>query len=254
MIEIFFVLALLIAVLILFYRQAIEQYDILQIESTQISDLPKLLSERAPVVVRSIGQPKLLTPEVLKGNPRLLTFPLGKDLQLGSYLEKPTMQNFPLQKKSASILSNESGLHVWGEHTWFPKLFSSSFFESFYSFESEACIGEKGLRKTTALTTLLYPTAGTLEVCLLTEHQSKFLPKVWRGRFPETFRIQDTPLVGELKYITIKLRPGNLLCIPTHWYVSIRAEDPKQPCLWGWFELHHPISAIASKMESDLDA
>ena len=253
MIEIFFVLAVFVALLILFYRQAIEQYDILQIESTQISELPKLLGERAPLVIRNLGEPKLFTPEVLKGNPRLLSFPLTSGFNLGSYLTSPTGQTFSLQKKSTSILSNESGLHVWSEHNLFSKLVSSSLLEAMYSFQTEAHIGEKGLRKTTAITTLVYPTSGNLEVCLLTEQQTKFLPKVWRNRFPETFRIQDTPLVGDLKYITIKLRPGNVLCVPTHWYVSIRAEDTKKPCLWGWFEMHNPISKIASFMESDLE-
>ena len=43
MIEILVILVVLLAVFIVFYRQAIEQYNILQIESTQITELPKLL-------------------------------------------------------------------------------------------------------------------------------------------------------------------------------------------------------------------
>ena len=89
MIEIFFILALLFGVFILFYRQAIDQYNILQIEGTQLSDLPKLLSERTPVVVRGVGAPKLFTPETLNGNPRLLTYPVTSQMTLGSYLQNP---------------------------------------------------------------------------------------------------------------------------------------------------------------------
>lgn len=253
MIEILFILVVALAVFIVFYRQAIEQYNILQIESTQIGDLPKLLSERTPVVVRSIGEPKLFTPETLKQNPRLLSFPLEPTVNLSTYLQspKPTIK---LSKKSATVLANESGLQVWAEHMWFPKFFSNSWWEMIHSVSSEACLGERGLRKTTAITTMIYPTSGTLEVTLLTEHQEQFLPKVWRGRFPETMTVQDTPLVGEIKYITIKLRPGTVLCLPTHWAVSIRAseESKGKPLLWAWIQVDNPISMIASKMESSI--
>lgn len=253
MIEILLILAVCIAVFIVFYRQAIEQYNILQIESTQVGDLPKLLSERTPIVIRSLGTPKLFHPDVLKSNPRLLSFPLESQMNLQTYLAKPK-PTVKLSTKSATILANESGLQVWAEHTWFPKCFSNSWWQMAHSISTEACIGERGLRKTTAITTMLYPTSGALEVTLLTEQQEQVLPKQWRGRFPESLTIQDTPLVGEIKYITVKLRPGTMLCVPTHWFVSVRAseESKKSPLLWSWIQIHNPISSIASKMETSV--
>jgi hypothetical protein len=119
---------------------------------------------------------------------------------------------------------------------------------------TEAYLGEVGLRKTTGITTMLYPTAGTLEVTLMTEQQEKCLPALWRGKFPEKFTIQDTPLVGEIKYITIKLRPGNILCIPTHWFYSLRGVEKDKPIMWSRFTIDNPISYVASSMESTLDA
>ena len=116
-------------------------------------------------------------------------------------------------------------------------------------------MGEKGLRKTTAIYTMIYPTSEPLEVTLLTEHQETYLPKVWRGRFPEVLTIQDTPLVGEIKYINIKVRPGNVLIIPTHWFVSIRAvnREVEKPLLWSWIEIHNPISSLAARMEKTVE-
>ena len=254
MIEILVVLVVALIVLIVFYRQAIEQYNILQIESTQVSDLPKLLSEHSPVVVRSVGEPKLFTPEVLKQNPRMLSFPIEAQMNLSLYLSTPKPA-VKLSRKSATVLANETGLQVWAEHHWFSKLFSNSWWEMIHSISTEAWIGEKGLRKTTAITTVLYPTSGCLEVTLMTEHQEQFLPKAWRGRFPERFTVQDTPLVGEIKYITIKVRPGTLLCVPTHWFVSVKAceESKGKPLLWAWIALDNPISFVASKMESSIE-
>lgn len=246
------VLVVLFAVLVLFYRQAIEQYNILQIEGSQLVELPKLLAERTPLVIREIGQPKLFTPDSLKASGRLQQFPIGNQQTLGQYMEKPTLHTV-LTNKASLMLAKESGLSVWGEHTWFPKLFSYELLQHIHFFSSEAHIGEQGLQKTAANVTLLYPTSGALEVTLLTEHQEKCLPKMWRGRFPETFTLQDTPLVGEIKYITIKLRPGHMLCIPTHWFYSIRVADKEKPALWAKFLLDNPVSYIASSMETTLD-
>lgn len=252
MIEIFFIVAVLLALLVLFYRQAIEQYNILQIESTQLSDLPKLLGERTPLVLRDIGQPKLFTPETLKGNARLQQFPVSAKLTLGAYLQKP-VGSVLLNRKASSLLAKESGLSVWAEHTWYPQLFSYPFLQHIHGFHTEAFLGEIGLRKTTGTVTILYPTSGTYEITLMTEQQEKFLPKAWRGRFPEIFSIQDTPLVGQIKYITIKLRPGNMLCIPAHWFYSVRVTDKTKPALWAKMTLDSPVSYIASTMESSLD-
>lgn len=251
--EIIFIVAVLFAVFILFYRQAIEQYNILQIESNQVGELPKLLSERTPLVLHDIGQPKLFTPDTLKGNTRLQQFPTGPKQTLGQYLQHPTSQ-VSLTKKASLLLAKESGLATWGEHTWFPKLFQYPFLQHIHTFTSEALLGEQGLRKTTGIVTILYPTSGALEVTLMTEHQEKCLPPQWRGRFPELFTIQDTPLVGELKYITIKLRPGNMLCVPTHWYTSVRVVEKDKPACWAKYTLDNPISWVASTMEGSLDA
>jgi hypothetical protein len=203
--------------------------------------------------MRSIGDPKLFTPDTLKQNPRLLSFPLDTNYNLSTYLSNPRPA-VKMTAKSATVLANESGLKVWAEHLWFPKLFSNSWWEVIHSLTAEAYIGEKGLRKTTAITTILYPTSGALDVTLMTEHQEQFLPTKWRGKYPETFTIQDTPLVGEIKYITVKLRPGTMLCLPTHWLVSIRgAEESKgKPLLWSWIQVQNPISQIATKMEMNV--
>ena len=252
MIELFVIGLVFVAVLVLFYRQAIEQYNILQIEAAQLGDLPKLLGERTPLVLREIGAPKLFTPDTLKSNARLLQFPLGGSQTLGKYLETPSVR-VPLPKKAATMLAKESGIAVWGEHTWFPKLFSSPLLQHIHTFTAEAWIGNQGLRKASAISTLLYPTAGTFEVTLLTEQQEKFLPPSWRGRFADTLTLQDTPLAGEIKYITIKLRPGTILSIPTHWFYSLRVTDSSKPAMGVRFSVDNPISWVASTMENALE-
>ena len=161
--ELTFIFATLFAVLVLFYRQAIEQYNILQIEADKLSDVPKLLSERTPLVLRDIGQPKLFTPESIKSNGRLQQFPIGNQQTLGQYIQKPTLR-VSLTKKASQMLAKESGLAVWGEHTWFPKLLSYEFLHHIHFFSTEAHLGEMGLHKTTASTTIVYPTSGSISL------------------------------------------------------------------------------------------
>jgi hypothetical protein len=242
------IVAVLIGVLVLFYRQAIEQYNILQIEASQLEDLPKLASERTPLVLHDIGQPKLFTTEAIKTNSRLQQFPIGAKETLGTYIEDPKRMH-TIPRKASLLLAKESGLSVWGEHTWFPKFFSYPILQHIHTMTAEAYLGDMGLQKATAVHTVLYPTSGIFEVTLLTEQQEKCLPPVWRGRFPELFTLQDTPLVGEIKYITIKLRPGNMLCIPSHWFYSIRSTDGQKPAMWARFTIDNPVSSIASTME-----
>lgn len=255
MIELLLICIVVFGIFVIFYRQAIEEYNILQIEGSQVADLPKLLSEQSPVVLRDIGIPKLLTPETLRGNSRLLTFPVLPSLNLGDYL---AMENPPdsvkIKHKAALQLASEAGIQVWAEHTWFPKAFSYPLLQNIHSLATYAYIGSVGLRKTTAIHTVIYPTSVPLEITLLTEQQTKFLPKAWRGLYPDQITIHDTPLVGEIKYISVKVRPGNMLWIPTHWYYSVKSQDLKQPCLWASLEIHNPISRLATMMEESLDS
>jgi hypothetical protein len=250
--EILFIFVVFLAVLIVFYRQAIEQYNILQIEGSQLEEFPKLLNEHTPLIVRDIGMPKLLLPEALKTNQRLLHFPIGNQITIEQYLKSP-MVRVNLTKKASLLLAKESGLAVWAEHTWFPRFFSYPILQHIHSLKAEVYIGEVGLQKATASVTLLYPTSGALEITLLTEQQEKYLPVSWRGRFPEVFTVQDTPLAGEIKYITIKLRPGTVLAIPTHWLYSIHVVEKDKPAFWGKLSLENPISAISSMMESTVE-
>jgi hypothetical protein len=251
--EIGIIFTVLLAVFVLFYRQAIEQYNILQIEASQLSELPKLLSERTPLVLHDIGQPKLFTSEALKSNTRLQQFPISAKETLGAYLQNPS-RPLALPHKASLLLAKESGLSVWIEHTWLPKFFSYPILQHIHSLTTEAHLGDQGLVKATAIHTVLYPTSGTYEVTLLTEQQEKCLPQSWRGRHPELFTLQDTPLVGEIKFITIKLRPGNMISIPSHWFYSVRSTDAKTPALWARFTIDNPISYVASSMETALHA
>ena len=64
MLEIFLILLIVFFVLIFFYKQATNEFHILQIEQSTLDTLPELLSEAHPIVIRGLGTPKILTAEI----------------------------------------------------------------------------------------------------------------------------------------------------------------------------------------------
>jgi hypothetical protein len=244
MIEWFFFLAIVFIVLVIFYKQANEEFTILQCDGTQLVSLSSLIGEKYPIVVKQIQLPVFYTAEAIQQNKRIQTFPMreaGKTLA-----EALSDSSLTLSNESGKILAQQIGLQVWAEHNWLPYISSWSFLYSIHSF---AFSGERPLRKTTAQTTIVIPTSQPIEIAILTGSQEKFFPETWRERFPETFTVNDTPLVGNIKFIIIKVKPGTVLCIPPHWMYSIRGTEPKKALLWCVLEAHHPLSRISAYFE-----
>jgi len=55
--------------------------------------------------------------------------------------------------------------------------------------------------------------------------------------------LYDTPLLGQIQFIEIRVRKGNLLFLPAHLIVDISSLENA----WVFMaEINHPISLIAS--------
>jgi hypothetical protein len=243
MIEWILILGIIFIILIVFYKQANEEFTILQLEGTQLATLTTVIGEKNPIVLRQIQIPPFFTPEAIQQNKRIQTFPL---VQQKTVIDALTDSRVHTTTESAIILARESGLQVWAEHTWFPYLTNWTVIHSMKTF---ANCGEQGLRKTTASSTVIIPTSNPLDIYIMTDSQEKFFPSSWKGKFPETFTVLDTPLVGQVKYMVVKVKAGNALCLPAHWFYSIRSSDSAKPVLWCLLECHHPLSALAARLD-----
>ncbi len=249
MLEIALFIAIFFLVLVFFYKQKAEGFNILQIETTNLSSFPELLTEKYPIVIRGLGEPKFLTPDLLKNTPRLHGFQLGPKLFLGDVLRDSTKlpATVPLSTEQRRSLASEVGLHVWAEHTWLPH-YSGENASWFLSMDTQVSIGSIGLSKTSAYSTLLYPTSGTFTCSLMTDSAEKFLPKQWQGRFLDELTLADTPLLKEIQFIDIILRPGHMLHIPPHWIYCCKVKEKTMVPLVGLLEVHHPISRLATSL------
>lgn len=106
--------------------------------------------------------------------------------------------------------------------------------------------------KTTAVCTVFQSTDGApLQIWLAHEGAvSSQVVNELRGKNPWNLRSSDVPWMEEVKFVEVKLRPGNALAIPAHWWVAARpmfALDaaPTKMADGAWFwsaEFHSPIS------------
>ena len=247
MIEIFLILAFLFLVVIFFYKQAIEEFDVLQIEANQLEQLPKLLSEQSFLVVRSLPKNHLCSPETVREIPRIHNAPYGKAklIEIAEGKSDQLPSNYP---QISENLADQTGLKTWLQTTWLPRIIESDLFRWFFTVRCEVCVGTKGLRKTIGYSTMILPTHGDVIVSVMPESSETYLPKQWHAKILSSLKRAEAPLLGEIKFLDIKLREGSALFIPPHWIVNVQQEGDKKPWfLWG--EFHHPLSNFVHKLQ-----
>ncbi len=151
-----------------------------------------------------------------------------------------------LSTENRRLLATELSIPIWAQKTWLTPLADSAWLGSVLgSLQSEVVLGGLGLFRTTAYTTLLFPTEGTYKVSVVSKDSEDFLPPAWDYRYVSSFTPNDTPLVAELKYLDIVLRPGTALCIPRHTILSLEPSEPSAFSALALLEFHMPVSLLA---------
>lgn len=239
--ESFLILGVIGIILIFFYRQAIKEFRILQTE-----DLEKaqgLLHERCPIVILPSPTPQQLwTRQDIQQRPTLGSLALNGE-SLNNLLRKESVS---LRPETGILLAERIGLPVWVKQTLLPYFKQSQWWSSILWAKTEATIGAQGLRQTYAYSTLLMATEGALAVSLLNEGSDPYLPGQWLGKRVSKLTRDDAPLLGQIQYIDVIVRPGSALLIPAHWKVCWENYEEPKSALAVWVEIHHPLSHFVS--------
>ena len=250
MIEFFFFVALFFLIAVVFYKQRRDDLQILQMEYDQMADqFSDLLEEQQPLVIRGVPQPKGVTQESLKKIPRLAEFAVGGQ-PLSSILESPAMlssgNGLPvLNDLNSEALATELSIPVWANKLWKKPLADSFWFGSTLgTLKTGVVLGGLGLFRTSAYATLFLPTENTYKVSILSRDSEDFLPASWEYRYISSFTTNDTPLVSELKYLDIVVRPGTALSLPRHSVVSIEPSNFDIFSAAILLEYHLPVSLL----------
>lgn len=248
LLESIILIATICIIAILFYKQTNPEYKINQVEKGDFSKVLELLPELSPIVVRGFQVPNFWTQNDISANPRLqaipLVYPGFQPFSLGSatQMELPTRPS-----TTAQLIAQESGIQVWSEHTILPK-YEPLWFGSTLTIQTSAIIGNQGLQQTTAYSTILMPTEQPIKVSLIHKKHYDFCPTVWRYTMPSTWSKANTPLVGEIQFIDIIIRPGTLLLLPPHWRFSYISHETHKKPMVALLEIQNPLSKIATAL------
>lgn len=258
-----FIIIILFAFVVIFYRAAIHEYTILQKDWSSVdANWKDLISERAPLIVRDVPVEwtKLWT---LKrtgkfGWPVVVSDGRNKSRSSWSIYLNSKTKNKILNGDTLSDAAglNEQAITISNEFRrpfWLPGSFSVG--RTVANIIKPNGLDYVGLKKTTAEATCIICTdGGTMRVWLAHEGATKggaWLPANPYGRDPWALKPEETPWISELKFLEIRLRPGNMLILPPHWWVAFRCLDEKggenKEGSWYWMtELHSLISLVAT--------
>jgi len=155
-----------------------------------------------------------------------------------------------LSSDKSMILSKELALEVWVSnvlHAFIQDI--GGIFSLVYSTSARVILGGIGMQRASAIHTLILPVEGKYTVSLVNKKSEQFLPSLWRHRYPRTITINDSPLVSEIQYIDVVLRPGTVLCLPTHYIYSIEPDTPSTFHSAICIEIDSPISNLTKFLE-----
>jgi hypothetical protein len=111
-----------------------------------------------------------------------------------------------------------------------------------------------GVQKATAEQTIITATDGApLELWIA--HEGAIPEKVTedlRHRNPWTQTTEDIPWIGEVKFMEIKLRPGNTVILPRHWWYAVRVAEEKGSAWYWTAQFHTPISQLVSLVQRSI--
>jgi len=242
MLETCLVIGLIGIILICFYKQAVQEFRILQTDTLEKA-MP-LIHERCPIVVLPSPQPQHLWTRADCAQRPTLSAQVYNGTPLSKLL---SYESVSLRPESGEKLAAQIGLPVWIQQTLLPTFKQSVWWGSTMSCRTEAMIGAQGLRQTYAYSTLLMATEGALAVSLLNGASDSYLPIKWKGKRLSKLTRDDAPLLAQIQYIDVIVRPGSALLIPPHWKVCWESYEEPKPALASWVELHHPVSKFVRK-------
>ena len=248
MLEIVLIISVIFLILTFFYKQAVCEFRINQIEWSQNTKIQPLLQEKIPLVIRDIPSATFWTIDDINTRPQYSNIPIFQDTSLVEWINNTSNTVCPWSHIQAEQIAKISSISVWASK-WLNPLIINPFMKLWINPNYYCWSGNVGLQKTYATWNCLFPVDGEIIVSIMPENLESFLPANWVGCFPSELTNRDTPFISEVKFIDIILRPGNCLFMPAHWFWSWKSSESSgtipMTCSIAY---HTPISSISWKM------
>lgn len=246
MLEIILIIGILFLILTFFYKQAVCEFRLNQIEWSQKDTITTLLGEKVPLVIRSIPSTTFWTHDDVLARDCFKNIPIFQETSLTDWISTSTPDSIcPWKYTQAEQIANVSGINIWA-NKWINSIIINPLLKAWMFPKYYCWAGNMGLRKTYATWTCLFAVDSEIVLTIMPENVESSLPAVWSGCFPANLTIKDTPFVGDLKFIDIILRPGNCIFMPAHWFVSwTSTQDTNKTPMVCEISYHTPVSFLA---------
>lgn len=241
MIEWIVILVIILCIVAWYYSQSVSEYSISQIKEVQIPvQLTTLWEERKPVVVSDVRPQEIWLANSLK--------------QTRFWGAQKVWEDYEQNPAQTQISVPYSQNMAWAEILGIGQIQKDILLRWFdlspwvFSVKTEAHIGHQGLRPTFGWATAFTCTQGTARCILLHSAQKGKMPGGWLGLPWRQATVAHHPLWTQVQFIEVVLRPGTTILVPPHWIVAIEPSNPSEPIWWIRSDLHHPISAVAQRL------
>ena len=257
--EVLFLFLLIAGLCVIAYRGAVHEFQILQKDYDPSANWTEMMNEQLPIVIRNIPKHWLGSWTQTKTSQKtweILVCDHDKKkfkTTWGAWLQTPnntTPVNLQECATSAKLLTTFQHWQGDGVHQWYHLPVATP---TPYVFQPTNHIG---LRKVVSDFSIIAATDG-LPLELWIAHEGAIPNNVKDdivGKDPWIQTTDTIPWIGDVKYIEIKLRPGNAILLPRHWWYAIRAsqDDPTSSFAWFWIgHLQTPMSWIATKIKNE---
>lgn len=257
MLEFLLVILLVLAFLMVAYKGAVHEFQILQKDWKPTIEWSALLGEQLPLVIRNTDPAWQGTwtrkATAAKSWPIQIrkegkTFKTRWNEWISAPPGQPTLTPASQQEISQIVappiaLWEDGGFRRW---SWIPAHLTRT--------TVSVLAGTQPVRRSTAAATLLQATDGSALQVWLAHEGAVPTQAAIVGRDPWSLTAETVPWISEVKFVEMRLRPGNALVIPTHWYWAIRTEPVGSVGSMGegcWFwtaEWQTPISWVVSQV------
>jgi hypothetical protein len=269
--ETIFVILIILVFSVMFYRSAIHEYTILQKnwKSDDDTKWSELLSERAPLVVREVNKEwvrlwtynrtgKFGWPVVIHDGKEQVRSTWAAWLKSSGNAAHRVVNQSELAD-ACGLFEKASDINMqFRRPFWLPGSLAIRNVRANVIVPRVRSV--VGLQKTTAEATCVVATDGSpIRVWIAHEGATKggeWLPANPYGRDPWNLKPEETPWISELKFLEIRLRPGNMFILPPHWWYAMRSDvtDNTQTITngsWYWTcEFHSPVSWVATRFHN----
>jgi len=260
--ELLFLALLIFGIAVIAYRGAIHEFQILQKDYAPNTNWGEMMNEQLPIVIRTLPKHWLgnwsFSKTVNRNWDIIVQSQDGKKFKTkwNIWIQNPNGTTPTTLTQAAETMKLKTSFEHWaaeGFHQWYtvPTITPTP-----YIFQQSDVIG---LKKGVADFTAIVSTDGTpLELWIA--HEGAIPPNDADeivGKDPWIQTTKEISWIGDVKYIEIKLRPGNAVLLPRHWWYAVRAakEQTEQPLpTYAWFwkgEIHSPVSWVTAKIKRD---